>query len=311
MRVLLGLLTFIASSASSFASDGHIFHGHFHASKKWKSFSKNEKMNLKNILVKLAKSKSGRELLRLAHEKAKKDGLTLYDVIQPGKGSLTDTTLIRKFSASNPNEVSYESKSKVFINQELNQYDALMDLAHELTHYVYRENFNPYERNFTLSQFIKNTIEGKGGEAQAFMMECRVHYELFPKKSSNRYNCQKILDTDSSKLSYSKAVEEFYQVGDYFDSFETVLRRHGIKENFPHVKGAKVTFVSSAYGIPYPVAAFEEYLAVLNKVCENDKRRIGYMKKSNEGRSPASVNDIQALEKLQKSYKKRCNDTFN
>lgn len=310
MRKIISLLTFIATSSTVFAGEKLIFEGKFHAHKKWNSFSKNSELNLKNILVKLSKSKSGRKLITLAHQKAKRDNLTLYDVIHSGKGSLTDTTLIRKFSPTNPNEISYESKSKVFINKELNQYDALMDLAHELTHFVYRENFNPYERNFTLSEFIKNTIEGKGGEVQAFMMECKVHFELFPQKNSNRYNCQKILDVDSNKLSYTKAVEKFYQVGDYFDSFETVLRRHGIRDKFPYVKGAKVTFVSSAYGIPYPVAAFEEYLAVLNKVCENDKRRISYMKKST-GRAPASTGGNKALLKLEKSYKQRCKETFN
>ena len=69
------------------------------------------------------------------------------------------------------------------------------------------------------------------------------------------------------------------------------------------VSSQKENFVSSAYGIPYPVAAFEEYLTVLNKVCENDKRRLNYYKEKGS-RLPASVNQVQ------QSYNTRCK-SFN
>jgi hypothetical protein len=275
--------------------------GGFKSNKKWSTFSKNEKLNLKNLLQKLATSKTGKGLIYRANQKAREKGLTLYDVIDEGNGSLTDTTLIRKFTTGEPDNIVYERKSKVFINKELSQYDALLDLAHELTHFVFRENFNPYEVNFSLSEFIKNTIEGVGGEVQAFIMECKVHYELFPGQKSVRYNCQQIVDPSTGKLSFSLAVKRFYQVGSYFESFHSLLEKHGIRHQFPNVSEKKVSFVSSAYGIPYPVAAFEEYLTVLNKVCENDKRRISYFKNT-EGRSPASLTNLQT------AYNSRCHD---
>lgn len=302
MRLLI--ILFIPFLTMNLASAEYLFvEGNSNPNKNWQEFSSSERLNLKNLYQILIKSKTGKSLLKKAKAKAEENNETLYDIVSAGDGSLTDTTLTRRFSPHDPDRVIYESQSKVFLNKDLSQYEALLDLAHELTHYVYRKNFNPYVRNFSLSEFIKNTIEGTGGEVQAFMMECRVHNELFPGRIKDRFNCMKILDQSTGQLSFKKAVTRFYQVGAYFDSFDDVLNKHGIKTEFPEVSGQKASFVSSAYGIPYPVAAFEEYLSVLNKVCENDKRRLGYLKKET-GRTPASVS------KFESDFKFRCKDVF-
>ena len=300
----LFILTLILTFSNLAAAEYLFVESSFNPTKKWITFSSEKKENFKNLFRMLIKSKTGHELVRKANLKAKEYGTTLYGVVEEGEGSLTDTTLIRKFTTGLPDHITYETKSKVFLNKELSQYDALLDLAHELTHFVYRKNFNPYVKNFSLSEFISNTIEGVGGEVQAFMMECKIHNELFPKKQSTRYNCQKIINPETGFLSFDLAVKQFYQVGDYFESFSAVLVERGIKDKFPEVSSSKVSFVSSAYGIPYPVAAFEEYLSVLNKVCQNDKKRISYFK-NEAGRGPAS------LEKLESSYNSRCNSVFN
>lgn len=273
----------------------------FTSHKKWFESSTNEEKNIKNLLRALVKSKAGKELVILANKKAKKQGDRLLDILKAGNGSLTDTTLIRKFSINNPDDIDYESRSVVYLNNDLNQYDALLDLAHELTHFVYRKPFNPYEMNFTLSEFIKSTVEGEGGEAQAFMTECQVQKELFPNQAAKRQSCHKIIEQGSANFSFEKAVKHFYEVGRFYNKFDTTLKKHGIREEFPAINSEAPTFVSSAYGIPYPVAAFEEYLAVLNKVCENDKKRLSYIKKSNS-RTPASVNKIES------DLKERCSE---
>lgn len=304
MRGLRRILLILIFHISTVNAEYLFVEGKFNPSKKWIKFSEKERLNFKNLFQMLVKSKTGRDLVRRANAKAKEQGQTLYDIVAIGNGSLTDTTLIRKFTMGNPENIQYETKSKVYLNKELNQYDALLDLAHELTHFVYRENFNPYVKNFSLSDFITNTIEGVGGEVQAFLMECKVMFELFPSESGGRYNCKQILNAQTGELSFDLAVKKFYQVGDYFDNFSSVLHKHGIQHNFPKISSKKASFVSSAYGIPYPVAAFEEYLSVLNKVCQNDKRRISYFKKE-KGRSPASI------AKLEESYQARCDSSFN
>lgn len=292
MRSLL-LLTFLLSS-QVFAT--YLFvEGRFDSNKNWLKFSQDEKLNVKNLLIQLKKSPVGAALIERAKQKAEAQGEGLFDVIKAGEGSLTDTTLVRRFTKGHPEDIQYESRSIVYINKDLSQYDAVMDLAHELTHFVFRKDFNPYTKNFTLDEFITGTIEGVGGEVQAFLMECKVHYQLFKNKSP-RGNCKYVMDEMSGSLSRDMAVRKFYQVGGYYQSFKKMLKKYGIEGKFPFVDDSSASFVSSAYGIPYPVAAFEEYLTVLNKVCQNDKRRLGYLQR----RTPASADN------LQRDFNQRC-----
>ena len=296
MKVLLSVFLF---AHIVFAKGGYLFvESNFDPNQRWTKFSSNDELNVKNLIQHLAKSSSGKNLLLKAKKKASKQGLTLLDVIKPGEGSLTDTTLIRRFSARSPEHIAYETKSGVYVNKSLNQYDALLDLAHELTHFVYRREFNPYRNDFSLSEFIKNTIEGTGGEVQAFVRECQVLKELFPAKYNDRYNCGKILDPKTGKLSYELAVKRFYQVGTFEDPFKRLLVKEGILSDFPELNSDEVSFVSSAYGIPYPVAAYKEYKAVMSKVCSNDKKRIAYLSQTKGDRAPAST--------FMKSYHEKC-----
>lgn len=269
--------------------------------KKWTNSYDEDYLNVKSLLLDLKKSKTGKRLIRMAIDKAYEYGETITDVIKPGVGSLTDTTLIRRFSVSNPQHMTFETKSKVFINRDLNRFDAILDLAHELTHFVYRKNFNPYQKNFSLYEFIQNTIEGTGGEVQAFLNECQVVKEIFPKQLTKRYNCQQILDEQSGELSLKLAVEKFYYVGSFYDLFKNKMNKHSLK--FPQISSRDAVFISSAYGMPYPMAAYKEYVSVLSKVCANDKKRLVYMLESNSGRSPASH-----VKNFEKDYSSRCSN---
>jgi hypothetical protein len=267
----------------------------------WMDYTSSAELNLKKLLELLSRSRSGEKLIKEAAYKASLSGQTLTDVIKVGEGSLTDTTLVRKFSPQSPEHVIYESRSVVYINKNLAWDDALLDLAHELTHYVYRDGFNPYSESFNPKDFIKSTIEGNGGEVQAFLTECRVLRELFSKKVASRSNCQKIED-DSGQLSYTKAVELFYHVGSYYDGLKTQFQKREIASSFSDLKPEKINFISSAYGVPYPVAALMEYDLVVNKVCENDKKRLAYMQQGPQ-RGPASQN---MNSKFMESYSARC-----
>lgn len=301
----LVLFIFLISSVASFAKNsGYLFiSSKLSPNKKWIEFSKEERLSIKHLLENLAKSTTGRELIREANKKVKVYGKTLYDVILAGKGSITDTTLIRRFTPSKPEQIDYESRSTVYLNKYLNEYDGLLDLAHELTHFVYRKGFNPYAKNFSLADFISNTIEEEGGEVHAFITECKVLDELFPKQLVNRYNCKKIMDPNTGKLSREMAIKKFYSVGPYYSKYKHKLDTHGITNSFPYVTQDEVTFVSSAYGMPYPVAAYHEYVTVLGKVCENDKKRLSYLdQESGDGRKPASL----TVSKAKQDYLDRC-----
>jgi hypothetical protein len=297
-------LIFISLSLSSFAVEEKTIHveGRLTANRSWMDYTSSVELNLKKLLELLARSAAGEQLIKEAAFKASRTGLTIEDVIKVGESSLTDTTLVRKFSPHSPEHVIYESRSVVYINKSLAWDDALLDLAHELTHYVYREGFNPYADSFNAKDFIKSTIEGNGGEVQAFLTECKVLRELFSKKSQSRSNCQKIEDS-AGQLSYTKAVELFYHVGSYYEGFHGQLQKRSIASSFSDLKAEKINFISSAYGVPYPIAALMEYDLVVNKVCENDKKRLAYMQQGPK-RGPASTNGGQ--EKFVENYSARC-----
>jgi len=282
----------------------HETHRSANTNLKWTQVDSNHEVNIKNLIYFLSKSDTGQKLLLKAQQRAAKIGETLLDVIHAGNGSLTDTTLIRKFLANNPLHVIYESKSKIYINSNLTIIDAVLDLAHELTHFAYRGHFNPYSKNFSLDHFIESTVEGVGGEVDAYITECKVLSEVFKQNQQNRYHCRRILNDNGEGLSFQRAKEEFYKVGRYYDKFKAKLKNLGVKKISPFLSDKEPIFISSAYGRPYPIAALEEYLSVMGHVCENDKKRLEYINLE------SSQND-QSIEKYRnqlKLFKSRCTE---
>ena len=261
----------------------------------WSKYTSSGDANVLRLVELLQRSTAGEALIKAAGAKASQSGLTITDLIEAGEGSLTDITLIRKFHPDTPENVVFETRSKVYINRHLPWREALLDLAHELTHYVYREPFNPYTLNFSLPDFVRSTIEGQGGEAHAFVTECQVMSELFTTEFSQDNNCSMI--RGAGTLERKRASELFYHVGTFYPQMKKIVEGRGIASEFPSIKDEKIKFVSSAYGLPYPMAAIEEYQSVLAKVCENDRRRLAYM---SSGRAPASV------EKFRASIEARC-----
>jgi hypothetical protein len=290
------IFTLIFCSTFSFAHEAKTIIVEAPMGTHWAKWTASEETNVARLIELLQRSETGAKLISLASRKARAQGLTLADVIKAGEGSLTDTTLIRKFHPESPENVAFESRSVVYVNRQLAWREGLLDLAHELTHFVYRENFNPYTINFSLVDFVRSTIEGQGGEVHAFMTECRVMRELFTRDYVQDSNCSGI-DKGRGDLDQGKAAEMFYHVGGFYSQIKKALADRGIIHHFPHLSVEKIKFVSSAYGLPYPLAAIQEYQTVLAKVCENDRRRLSYMQ---QGRAPASV------EKFRQDVEIRC-----
>lgn len=281
----------------------------FQFNKAWFHPQKTEEENLKLLVEVLKKSTTGKRILEKAQQKAAEKGELLLDILRVADGSLTDTTLVRRFSASDPTKVIYETKSKVFVNRHLNLLDASLDLAHELTHYTFREPFNPYVPKFSMKDFISGTVEGKGGEVDAFLVECKVYYELFPSKNEARSSCAKIKDPNTGELSRERGIEEFYRIGKHFEDFHKNIERYKLaKSDFPKVTKSDAQFISSAWGVPYPMAAFREYVNIMDRVCKNDSNRLALLQQK-LGRQPASdeVNTIQATYRtMSEEFNGRC-----
>lgn len=276
----------------------------FSAHDKWVRIASNEEESLKLLLKELEKSPTGERILKLAKQRASKYGKSLTDLVLPGEGSITDTTLVRKFSPSTPNEVNYESRSKVYLNRHLIVKDALLDLAHELTHFALRDPFNPYKTPFGLKNFISSTIEGKGGEVEAYLIECQVLIELYGKNTSGS-NCYKVVDPHTGRVNKARGVQEFYRLGRYFHTFSNSLKKHQLPlESFQSLSKDGANFISSAYGLPYPLAAVHEYESIMERVCQNDNRRLQLMAQ-NINREPAQLANSY-YETLSKTHEKRC-----
>lgn len=275
----------------------------------WYQTKKSEEENLKFLIKALTTTEKGKEIVSKASKKAGMYGLTLMDVIGVGEGSLTDTTLIRKFSANDPTQVLYETRSKVFVNRRLKLLDAVLDFAHELTHFTYRDPFNPYVSHFHLDDFIKSTVEGTGGEVEAFVAECHVLKQLRPGETFRHSNCQRILDEKTGEISREVGVREFYKVGKHFPDLKKDLEKFALKhEQLPQTSGEEAPFISSAYGLPYPVAAIKEYTNIMDRVCRNDQNRINLLQEKLQ-RSPASIGPVvtaQSFENIFEDFRTRC-----
>lgn len=268
----------------------------------WFNRNKTEEENFKRLITALKKSNSGKNILERATEKAAQRGQTLLDVVASGDGSLTDTTLVRRFAASNPTEVMFETKSRVFLNRHLKTLDAMLDFAHELTHFTYREAFNPYDSRFKLKDFIQKTVEGRGGEVDAYMVECKVLSELYPGQLESRSSCSKVLDQKTGMLSKLKGMQEFYKVGAHFRNLQKDFQKYALSEtDLPHVSSDHAIFISSAWGLPYPVAAVKEYANIMDRVCHNDQNRLTLMQNKAD-RAPAS----ETYKTMFEDFKSRC-----
>lgn len=277
--------------------------------KRWYRSHEDASEKINKLINILSESRTGQKLINKASMKAAREGKTINDLFKIGEGSLLDTTLVRRFSQSDPGKIQYETRSTIYINKTHSYYNAVLDMAHELTHYTFRKPFNPYVDNFDPGEFVRSTVEGKGGEVEAYLVECKIMYELFPTRSSKNSNCGMVKNPDDGKLSKSKAVEQFYKVGRHIRSYKKDMDQYNIsKAEFPHLSSGEATFISSAWGLPYPVAALKEYKSIMGKVCQNDQKRLVLMRK-NLGRLPASDSSSpmqRQYKTFYSSYRNRC-----
>lgn len=253
---------------------------------KWtKAFGENrEAYAIKIMLLTLNRSPTAKKLLVKARFKAKLRKNILENLISAGSVSITDSTVVRRFSSQNPTQVEYEHQLKIYLNRDLNFRDAMLDLAHELEHFSHRPESNPYEHNKSMHEFIVEMIEGEGGEGAAVYKECMIAEELFGLSNMSKSSCLRL--KENNRYQWSLVVENFYRVGEYFDEFTKHFRPSDgrnpasdlVTNYFPQLGKAQPVFVSSAYGLPYPLAAIMEYQKIEQTVCQNEQKRLGYLK---------------------------------
>ena len=267
--------------------------------KPWIDLSPDIRRSLEKLTYIMAQSSKGLNVLNRAQAKAHKEKMKLSDILLPGEKSYTDITLVRTFSKNSPKKIEYKSHLKVFINRNLNIQDAVMDLAHELIHYAYRETFNPYKNDFNLKNFIISTVEGKGGEVDAYMVECEVFFDLFNQYSRNKTPCHLIINSQTQKPDRNKAIKIFYRLGKHYHPFLKKIKKYNIQALFlDHVSPQHSLLISATYDLPYPIAAIHEYESILKKTCENEFKRINIL----------PIREISSV--MLEGYRKRCQTLF-
>ncbi len=297
---MLGLMPHVATSKTWKDRGGLIKHEKIRNENWLSSHEDDHKKAIEQVLSTIEASKRGQILIARARLKARKDNKSLFDVIKVGDVSITDTTLIRRFSPSSPSEITYTTKSTVYIDRSLSMKNAVLDMTHELTHFVFKKPFNPYEGSFSLSKFMYDTIQAKGGEVDAFLTECEVALDVFG-KSMLSGQCQAVLNGD--EFSRRKSINEFYKLGLHYNNFLSKAESFVLDTSRFPVSSDNATLISSAWGTPYPLSVIEEYESIMGKVCSNDKKRLTYFDE-NKGRFPASA--PSRISKMINDYQRRC-----
>lgn len=191
--------------------------------------------------------------------------------VQWGSVSRTDTLLTRHFNPKTGKEVR-KREITIFLKENQPDTEALLDLVHELVHMTSRPSFDPYDPSLTPSQYVKVSIEGKGGEVDAVMTECMAEEELrlkfhYPQKRCQSYSRKILLEEMREQIR-----KDFYKTGKWYSY---VVEKLGKDKDQLDVLSAEVPqFYSSTGRAPYPVALYHEFEELTESACENTVRRI-------------------------------------
>lgn len=234
--------------------------------------------------------------------------------IKMGSASFTETTFSRTYSLIDGHE-QISLHHEVTLNGSLSVADAVVDLAHELVHFSEKGMINPYKAGFVRPHFVRNGIEGEGGELEALQVECNVAWAL-EKRHSNfpRHRLCEKYRGPANRFALERAREDYYAVGPWLAKLSPAL-----KKELPELNDKPIVFTSSYAGQPYPVALVEEYAATRRSACENNQRKFRLIaaqaSQLRGARKPAAVGgvDYQKLNvetRRLKSYDEMyCRDT--
>ncbi|MGZ3656626.1 MAG: hypothetical protein ACXVB9_05460 [Bdellovibrionota bacterium] len=213
----------------------------------------------------------GRALLASAE---KKDPQFLQHV-SAGNASSTEDLLTATLNAFD-GEDHTGTAQQITLKKDLPLSDAVADLAHEIVHFTERPPFDPYRSGLVLKTFVRENIEGKGGELAAFATECKVAWEIekddpsFPQhKFCQRYRLP------GNKFALEAARHDYYAIGSWLTKASTSL-----KKNFPELTMSDPVFTSGISRKPYPISLNEEFSRTRIAVCDLNRKKYLLTRKS-------------------------------
>lgn len=217
--------------------------------------------------------------------------------IKLGSASFTESTFSRTYSLVDGKE-QVRLRHEITLSTRLKLADAVVDLAHELLHFSEKGMLDPYRPGFDLEQFVRNGIEGEGGELPALEVECHVAWALERKHAGfPRHRLCERYRRNGDKFARAAARRDYYSIGTWYRQANEKLR-----SAVPELSDQKVVFTSSFAGKPYPVALAEEFVTTRKTACVNNRRKYRLIAAQAEGdRSPASVDLMRERMRL-KAY---------
>lgn len=240
----------------------------------------------------------GRAVLRAAEAKDPH----FAERIKTGTASFTESTFSRTFSLVDGRQTIH-LHHEITLNRELTLADAVVDLAHELVHFTEKGMLDPYKPGFELKHFIRNGIEGPGGELAALTVECRVAWALEEKfeKFPNHRLCERYRKA-AGEFARESARVDYYSLGTWFG------RRGGeLHAILPEISDHASVFTSSYAGKPYPVALAEEFGVTRQAACANNRRKYRLIAaQSGPGRRIASSELRTESQKLRDYERRYC-----
>ena len=286
----MGIFTLLFIAVfSSFSTPAPAVEPDYAWSRRWTDVSE-----LESILRQVP---SGRAVLKAA-EKKDPDFLSRLKL---GSASYTESTFSRTYSLIDGKE-QIGLRHEITLNQGLALSDAVVDLAHELVHFTEKGMLDPYRPGFELSQFIRNGIEGDGGELSALAVECQVAWALEAKfENFPRHALCERYRQSGNVFHRAAARRDYYATGTWYRRSSDELR-----SAIPELSERKVVFTSSYAGKPYPLALAEEFGMTRRTACLNNRRKFRLIASQSEsGRRPASAELLQERVRL-----KRYDQTF-
>ncbi|MDB9786705.1 ImmA/IrrE family metallo-endopeptidase [Bacteriovoracaceae bacterium] len=275
-----------------------------YSNQRWTSLFSHRTSNIQNLIDHLKRSEFGIKLLATARIKARKKNISLVTLITDAEQSYTDTTLVRRYDERNLLNVKYQTNETIYINRNHSVAQAVLDLAHELTHFCYKQQFNPYRDHLTVVDYIRHVIESKGGEVSAFINECRIGNELFLTKGKTDIHCKNYLSM-AARVGRQYLTRIFYQLGEYNTQFHRrMLEKWSLSKPFYGNLNKDIHFVSAVHGFPYPLAALVEYEEIISRSCEFEGQRLFKLSQLSE----SDFNSRKIWTVLKDKYITRCSN---
>lgn len=261
----------------------------------------------------LKESQSGLALIQAAESRweipAKK---AWSDQVQFGPVSRTDAVLTRELDPRTGRE-KRERIVTIFLKRGQSPSAVALDLAHELTHALAGQSWDPYDPELTAGKYIRSAIEGPGGEVDAVMRECQIEQELAKQgaiKSRSRCARYRAHTKEGPSFDRTRVLADFYRVGEW--RTQMLVRLGSEAREFRGMTADKPTLYSSTGNAPYPVALYMEFSELNRVACDNTKRRMSRMGSASPAvsRAPGSVSPDGLLLRSERFLERRCQNAF-